>query len=81
LERARKAVECRPFILRSDKRPDEKQNKYNKYSRGKGKINITVSIGLAQKTELLKSCYDVIKKADEALYKSKNGGRNCVTSI
>jgi PleD family two-component response regulator len=37
-------------------------------------------MGLAQKTNLLKTSYDVIKKADEALYKSKSCGRNCITS-
>jgi predicted DNA-binding protein YlxM (UPF0122 family) len=44
-------------------------------------INVTVSIGVAQKNDLLKTCNDVIRKADEALYKSKNGGRNCITKI
>jgi diguanylate cyclase (GGDEF)-like protein len=81
LERTRRTIERRPFIVRSDNRPIEKSDKATKYSKGKGKINITVSIGLAQKTDLLKTGYDVIKKADEALYNSKNGGRNCITSI
>jgi diguanylate cyclase (GGDEF)-like protein len=82
LERMRRAIERRPFILRSDNRPAEKPDKNRiKPSKGKGKINITVSIGLAQKTESLKTCFDVIKKADKALYKSKNSGRNCVTKI
>jgi len=81
LERTRRAIERRPFIVRSDNRPIEKPDKINKYVKGKGKINITVSIGLAQRTDLIKTGYDVIKKADEALYKSKNGGRNCITSI
>lgn len=81
LERTRRAIERRPFIVRSDNRPTEKPDKISKYAKGKGKINITVSIGLAQRTDLIKTGYDVIKKADEALYKSKNGGRNCITSI
>ncbi len=81
LERFRRTIEHRPFIVRSDNRPIEKPDKSSKLSKGKGKINITVSIGLAQKTDLLRTCYDVIKKADEALYKSKNGGRNCITSF
>ena len=81
LERTRRAIEQRPFIVRSDNRPVEKPEKINKQPKGKGKINITVSIGLAQKTNSIKMGYDVIKKADEALYKSKNSGRNCITSI
>jgi diguanylate cyclase (GGDEF)-like protein len=41
------------------------------------KLDITISIGIAtynQETKLL----DVIKKADNALYKAKESGRNCV---
>jgi len=83
LELVRRTIEKRPFIIRSDNRPVKKPDEPAKYSKskGKGKINITVSIGLAQKTDSLKTSYDVIKKADEALYKSKNCGRNCITSI
>ena len=80
LELARKTIEQRPFIIRSENRPAEKPDKPGEYSKGKEIINITVSMGLAQKTNLLKTSYDVIKKADEALYKSKSCGRNCITS-
>ena len=82
LELVRKTIEKRPFIVRSENRPAVKPDKPDRYSmsKGKEKINITVSIGLAQKTGLLKTSYDVIKKADEALYKSKQSGRNCITS-
>jgi PleD family two-component response regulator len=38
-----------------------------------------VSIGVAQKTESLKTALDVVKKADEALYRAKSGGRNRVS--
>ena len=62
LERARRAIERRPFIVRSDNRPKEKPEKITNHSKGKGKINITVSIGLAQKTDILKTGYEVIKK-------------------
>jgi len=82
LELVRRTIEQRPFIVRSDNRPAKKPDESAKclMSRGKGKINFTVSIGLAQKTDQLKTSYDVIKKADEALYKSKQSGRNCITS-
>ena len=79
LERVRKAVERRPFVLRSEDRPKRKPEKVIGESKGKGRINITVSIGVAQRTEGVKDAWDVIKKADEALYKSKCGGRNCVS--
>lgn len=78
LERIRRAVEKRPFIIRSDNRPDKKPEKAAGHTLGKGKINITVSIGVAQKSDQLKTASDVVKKADEALYKAKEKGRNCV---
>lgn len=81
LERMRKIIERRPFIIRSMNRPSEKPQKITASSTGQGKINVTVSIGVAQKSELLKTWQEVIRKADEALYKSKNGGRNCVTRV
>ena len=43
-------------------------------------VNITVSIGVAEKLESHHSAEDVIKDADEALYKAKNTGRNKVIS-
>ncbi|MCX7773480.1 MAG: GGDEF domain-containing protein [Clostridia bacterium] len=82
LERIRKVIERRPFVLRSDNRPPNKPEKGKAVqSKGKGLVNVTVSIGVSQKTELLKTSYDVIRKADEALYKSKHSGRNCVTKL
>lgn len=79
LERVRKAVEHRPFILRSENRPKKKPEKIINPGGGRGRINITVSIGVAQKSEGLKTAQDVVKKADEALYRAKSGGRNRVS--
>lgn len=41
-------------------------------------IKITVSLGIAMRSERIASLEDVIKKADEALYKAKAQGRNRV---
>ncbi len=92
LEHMRKAIERRPFFLRAANRPKEKPKKISNpadksketassYAKSKETVNITVSIGVAQKNDLLKTYHDVIRKADEALYKSKNNGRNCVSKI
>lgn len=82
LERMRKAIERRPFIVRAEDRPKQKPDNVKSVTvKERETINVTVSIGVAQKNDLLKTCNDVIRKADEALYKSKNGGRNCVTKI
>jgi len=80
LERVRKAVERRPFILRAEDRPKKKPEKITGSSAGRGQLNITVSIGVAQKTDSLKTPMDVVKRADEALYRSKNNGRNRVST-
>jgi len=79
LERVRTEIEQRPFIIRSLDRPKKKPEKITGSSKGRGKINITVSIGVAQRTESLKNPQDVVKKADEALYRAKSGGRNRVS--
>lgn len=82
LERMRKAIERRPFILRGENRPKEKPEKLkNSAAKGRGTFYTTVSIGVAQKNDLLKTFNDVLIKADQALYKSKNGGRNIITKI
>jgi diguanylate cyclase (GGDEF)-like protein len=39
---------------------------------------LTISIGVAQHTETMKSTNDLIEAADNALYRAKNEGRNCV---
>jgi len=41
-------------------------------------LAVTVSIGYAVLTDK-ESSLEVLKRADEALYASKNGGRNMVT--
>jgi len=45
-----------------------------------GELNKTVSIGVAFLNELGDSGQALLKRADEALYKAKNGGRNRVIS-
>ena len=39
---------------------------------------ITISVGLSESLDLDASVDDVVKRADDALYKAKEGGRNCV---
>lgn len=81
LDKIRRTIAQRSFILRDKNRPREKPKTVfrNVSNSDKSSINITVSIGVAQKNSQLKTPYAVIKKADEALYKSKNSGRNCIT--
>jgi diguanylate cyclase (GGDEF)-like protein len=45
---------------------------------GKKKIAVTVSVGVAERTESAQSMTQVMDAADKALYKAKKGGRNQV---
>lgn len=82
MDNVRKLIANRKFVIRDKNRPEVKpDNVTTSHNAFQNTINITVSIGLSQKNNLLKTPYEVLKKADEALYKSKNSGRNCITKI
>ena len=62
----------------------DKGNKESIAKRGKGNkeqktLSVTISIGLAERTGEQKTAEEVIKGADEALYRAKKAGRNCVS--
>ncbi len=42
------------------------------------RLPVTTSLGVAELTTQIESSQTLLKKADEALYKAKNSGRNCV---
>lgn len=41
-------------------------------------LSATVSVGVAERTEATESLEDLLKEADEQLYRAKDEGRNCV---
>lgn len=68
-----------PFMLRNKKRPKTKQPDTKKRKQYEAKpLTITISIGLAERSQDLVTAEEVIKQADKALYKAKNNGRNQV---
>jgi diguanylate cyclase (GGDEF)-like protein len=77
LENLRKDIEKQQFSVRGKKRPGKKPTIPVFFRRAKNE-KITVSIGVAQKSEKLNDVQDVIKAADDALYKAKIDGRNRV---
>ncbi len=77
-EAVRESIEHYALTLRSDDR--ELDKKTGKKQRGQGSaaksVSVTISIGLANSESGL-SPAQVIKKADDLLYKAKDAGRNC----
>ena len=73
LEAVRSCVGDSKFQLRKkDRRSDAKK-------KGGGKnVQVTISIGVAERTEKMASPHEVIKGADKALYRAKKKGRNQV---
>jgi two-component system cell cycle response regulator len=63
-ERIRRAIASNPFTI----------------SAGKDRLDVTISIGLATLDVKGESIKDVLKRADQALYRAKRDGRNRVVS-
>ena len=83
LEELRKTIAGYRLALRAEERPkDPRQGKEKRGSRaGRGEgayAAVTVSIGVAESGNGLNNAEEVMKAADNALYKAKNKGRNQV---
>lgn len=86
LESVRESIEHYVMRLRDkqqrpedDKTGKEKRTRQQKANTS-GTVSVTISIGVSERTERLKTPEEVIKSADEALYDAKGAGRNCVVA-
>lgn len=81
LEELRSTIADYRMALRNNERPTEKGagkgDRGNRAGR-REEVSVTVSIGMAESGEELKTAAEVMKAADKALYKAKNRGRNQV---
>ncbi|PYP01776.1 MAG: GGDEF domain-containing protein [Gemmatimonadetes bacterium] len=78
LEALRQTVEDTRFILRARFRSKKKKEKVLT-DRGPGqRVPVTISIGVAETNERHTKSDQVVKAADRALYRAKEGGRNQV---
>lgn len=76
-----KNVENDPFLLRDKSRPKDIKNHKDDVKNGKAiALTVTISIGLAERSDECPKANQVIKRADKALYKAKSNGRNQVSA-
>jgi len=80
LEDVRVSIEKRAFILRGKDRPKKAPEKKQKV-KNQTSVFVTVSIGVANAPKDGKTTQEIMKKADIALYKAKESGRNCTIQL
>lgn len=81
LEKLRQRVQAAEFLIRDEKkRPASKPAKKARGSSTNKRVAVTISIGVAERSERAASPDEVITAADKALYKAKEAGRNCVAN-
>lgn len=80
LESLRKVIAGYQMYLRENDRPkDDGRGKTRRSNKRPDQyVSVTVSIGIAERGDRFSTANEVIKAADEALYKAKNKGRNQV---
>ena len=80
VNKVRRKLEEREFFIRkpnSKREYTSRSDRKKKIKNGK-KVQVTISIGLASPCRDAKTAHDVINLSDQALYKAKKKGRNCV---
>lgn len=79
LEEVRERIFRRGFAIRDKNRPEKAPKKSTpQTSVKKEKLSVSIGASLSQKGKFPQ---DVIKTADEALYKAKESGRNCLICL
>ncbi len=79
-------IEAYQMVIRDDKRlkkPDQEASglrSKGSFRRTTKKVSVTISIGVADRNDRSEKPDDVLKKADQALYKAKQTGRNRVVA-
>ncbi|MFW6151892.1 MAG: diguanylate cyclase domain-containing protein [Verrucomicrobiota bacterium] len=80
-EELRQAVASRQFVLRGRDRPRKKPSTRRPDRKNKPGIKITVSIGIAFNDDAEVPPYEIMQKADKAMYAAKKAGRNKAKAV
>ena len=78
LEALRRTIEDSPFTLRGPARPRTRPESPAPAAADRRRIAVTVSIGAAAADRSEPSAEEVVRAADQALYRAKEAGRNQV---
>ena len=79
VESLRRSIAERGFVLRSSDRPARKPAPAKETKQTSApRVNITLSIGIAERSKRHSTPELVLDAADAALYRAKEAGRNCV---
>ena len=81
VESLRAAIASSAFVLRGPDRPEEKPEQKPEQtlvSKPKEAVTITISLGMAERSKRHSTPELVLDAADDALYRAKESGRNCV---
>ncbi len=76
LDALRQAVAGAAFALRSKDRPKVERRKTGRPAPRAQKVGVTISLGVAERKDNSSTPEEVLKAADEALYRAKQNGRN-----
>ena len=79
LSNLRETVDSARLILRNQDRPANKPENIPPRKIPWQEVHVTISIGIANSSEEFTTTEEVLKAADEALYRSKEKGRNCIS--
>ena len=79
LSNIRETIDATRMVLRHKDRPEKRPNPLPPRRMPWQEVHVTISIGVAHSSDELTNTDQVLKAADEALYKSKEKGRNRIS--
>ena len=81
LDTLRQSIQDSGFIIRSkDRKKKSSSNRSNGKAKNGKKVSVTISIGVAERSDKNGTPETVLKAADQALYRAKKAGRNRVST-